>query len=116
LFTGRWLFIAIFDTFDDDTAGMCDPLQQFHGISFEQSSLAELPPRGLGRIGGIAHSSLMEPEFIETPLLNLASPFRFVPCGYFLPQDAKPAQSILYSLIFRRRSAVVQRELILPFV
>jgi hypothetical protein len=35
---------------------------------------------------------------------------------YFFPQDAEPMQSVLYSLIFCWRSAMVQRELILPFV
>ena len=43
-------------------------------------------------------------------------PFRSLPPGYFCSENAQPSQSILYSLIFFFRSAMVQSELSLPFV
>jgi hypothetical protein len=55
LFASLWLRIAVFDAIKNGIASVGDPLKQFDGVGFEQSSLAKLSPIGRKRVCNIAH-------------------------------------------------------------
>jgi hypothetical protein len=57
LFVIPWLRIAVFDAIKNGMASKGDPFEQFHGVGFEQSSLAEVPPLGMSSVitNNVAH-------------------------------------------------------------
>jgi hypothetical protein len=54
--------MAVFDAIKNGIARVRDPFKQFHGVGFEQSSLAELAPLGVSSVvtNNVAHVPLIE--------------------------------------------------------
>ena len=52
--------MTVFDAIKNGIASAGDPFEQFHGVEFEQSSLAKLSPLRMSGVIDIAHVLLIE--------------------------------------------------------
>jgi len=65
LFVILWLRIAVFDPIKNGMASKGDPFEQFHGVGFEQSSLAELSPLGVSSVITTLREALSTPDSLR---------------------------------------------------
>jgi len=70
LFGILWHRIAVFDAIKNGMASKGDPFEQFHGVDFEQSSLAELSPL---RMSSVVTDNVARVLLIERTRINVKS-------------------------------------------